>query len=123
MNRLSPLTLIFAVLSIFFFLVLILFRFPSPFYPLMSIQDTLDILTSPVLIPIYWLMFRGVTRGKKEPWVEIAFIVMAALWVIGQGMHLSANSINNLIGNSAKNQGIDVTGSDIYTLRICPKIT
>ena len=30
--------------------------------------------------------------------MDIAFLVLASLWTMGQGMHLSANSINNLLG-------------------------
>ena len=53
MKRLSLLTLIFAILSLTFFLLLIFLRIPFPLYPLMSIQDAIDILTSLVLITIY----------------------------------------------------------------------
>lgn len=47
---------------------------------------------------------------------EIAFIVLATFWVQGQGMHLGANSISNLIENLAKDQMLDVTGTDIFRL-------
>ena len=116
MKRLSLLTLIFAVLSLTFFLLLIFLRTPFSLYVLMSNQDAIDVLTSMVLIPIYWLMFKMVTRNKTGLVNEIIFMLVAALWVTGQGMHLSANSINNLIGNLAKNQVIDVTTTDIYKL-------
>lgn len=114
--KLSPLTLLFAVLSVTFFLLLIFLRISSPLYPLMSIQDTIDILTPLVLIPIYWMMFKGITRNKTGLAAEIFFMVMAAFWAAGQGMHLSANSINNLIGNLAKNNVVDVTRTDVYHL-------
>lgn len=116
MKRLSLLTLIFAILSLTFFLLLIFLRIPFPLYPLMSVQDAIDILTPLVLIPIYWLMFKNVSRGQASLWSEIFFMVMSAFWAAGQGMHLSANSINNLIGNLAKTDVIDVTGTDIYHL-------
>ena len=64
MKRLPLLTLIFALLSAVFFLLLIFLRIPSPLYPLMSIQDSLDLLTPLVLIPIYWLLF---THTALEP--------------------------------------------------------
>lgn len=116
MKRLSPLTLIFALLSIFFFLLLIFLRIPFPFYPLMSVQDAIDIFTSLVLIPIYWLLLKRITRARNELRIETPFMILSAVWVLGQGMHLSANSINNLIGKLAENQVLDVTGSDIYVL-------
>ena len=116
MKRLSILTLVFALLSLTFFLLLIFLRIPFPAYLLMSIQDAIDVLTPLVLIPIYWLMFRDVSQGKASSASEIFFMIMSAFWVLGQGMHLSSNSINNLIGNLAKNQVIDVTTTDIYHL-------
>ncbi len=116
MKRLSLLTLIFAVLSLFFFLLLIFLRIPFPPYPLASWQDTIDILTPLVLIPIYWMMFKGITNGESSLVEEISFMVMAAFWAGGQGMHLSANSINNLIDSLLKKQVVDVSGTDIFTL-------
>jgi len=47
---------------------------------------------------------------------EMAFMVLAAFWVAGQGMHLSANSINNLAEALAKKQVVDITGTSIYQL-------
>jgi len=116
MKRLSILTLIFASLFAFFFLLLIFFRIPFPLYPLMSYQDVLDLLTPLVLIPLYWFLFKSATRGETTGAEEIAFMVIAALWVLGQGMHLSVNSVNNLIEALAEKQVIDITDTDIYRL-------
>jgi len=116
MKRLSLLTLIFALLSLTFFLLLIFLRIPFPLYPLMSVQDAIDLITPLVLIPIYWLMFRSISQNWTGLGSEIFFMVMAAFWAAGQGMHLSSNSINNLIGNLAKNQIVDVTATDIFHL-------
>ena len=116
MKRLSILTLVFAILSIVFFLLLIFFRSPFAPYPLMSYQDALDILTPLVLIPIYWMLFKYAAGAGSSLAEEIAFMVLAALWVAGQGMHLSANSINNLAEALAKKQVIDITGTTIYQL-------
>lgn len=75
-------------------------------YPLMKTGDVFDILTPVILIPLYWLLFR---RGKAPTTTEIvAFLAFAALWVEGQGMHLSANSIKHLMG--------DLHGTDVYAL-------
>jgi len=116
MKKLSILILIFAVLFAIFFLLLIFFRIPFVLYPLMSYQDALDHFTPLVLIPIYWLLFRSSAKGESRRVEEIAFMVLAALWVLGHGMHLAANSINNLVENLAKNLQIDIIGSDIHTL-------
>ena len=116
MKQLSLLTLVFAVLSIVFFLLLIFFRIPLALYPLMSYQDALDILTPLVLIPIYWLLFKYAATDESNPVEEIAFMVLAAIWVQGQGLHLSANSINNLAETLAKKQVIDITSTSIYQL-------
>ncbi len=116
MKKLSTLTLVFALLSTVFFLLLIFFRIPFPLYPLMSYQDMFDLLTPLVLIPIYWLMFRYSTTGETNRLGEIGFMVLAATWVLGHGMHLAANSINNLAENLAKNQILDITGTNMYTL-------
>lgn len=82
----------------------------------MSWQDAIDILTPLVLIPVYWMIFKGVARGEAKMADELIFMIMSAFWVAGQGMHLAANSINNLIGNLAKNQVIDITATDVYHL-------
>lgn len=116
MKRISLLTLIFAILSLTFFLLLIFLRIPFPLYPLMSIQDAIDVLTALVLIPVYWLMFKSVRQDKSNAGSEIFFMVAAAFWAMGQGMHLSANSINNLIGYLARDEIIDVHSTDLYTL-------
>ncbi len=116
MKRLSYTTLVFAVLSVIFFLLLIFFRTPFSIYPLMSYQDALDLLTPLVLIPLYWLLFKSAAKGESPTTEEVIFMVFAALWVLGQGMHLSANSVNNLIEALAEKQSIDITTTDIYRL-------
>jgi len=116
MKRNSLLVLIFAFLSLVFILLLVFLRIPFVSYPLMSWQDALDVLTPLVLIPLYWLMYRNVTAGRNSLTSEIAFMVMSAFWVMGQGMHLSANSINNLSGYLARDGVIDIKPTDLYTL-------
>jgi hypothetical protein len=116
MKRVSFLTLGFALLFTIFLLLLIFFRTPFPPYPLMSYQDAFDLLTPLVLIPIYWLLFRYSADGDSRLAEEIAFMVLAAIWVLGHGMHLVANSVNNLAESLAKGGSIDITRTDIYTL-------
>lgn len=116
MPRLSLLTLLFALASLFFIILLVFFRVPFPLYPLMSIQDALDLLTPLVLIPLYWLLFRQAGRGPAGPRLELAFILLAVVWVAGHGQHLAANSIHNLADALARDQALDITASSLYTL-------
>lgn len=116
MKRLSILGLILAILSAVFFLVLVFFRTPFQLYPLMSWQDALDILTALVLLPFYWVIFKSCSSKQSSLAAEIAFVMLSALWVFGHGMHLSANSINNLSEGLAEKQTLDILGTDIYTL-------
>jgi len=116
MKNKSLLTLIFAILSIVFFLLLIFFRTPFTLYPLMSNQDALDLLTPLVLIPIYWLMFRETSRTGSSLFEEIIFMLLAVFWISGQGMHLAANSINNLIESLERTHVLDIKSTDIYQL-------
>ena len=116
MKKLSLLSLAFAILSLVFFLLLVFLRIPFISYPLMSWQDALDVLTPLVLIPVYWLIYRKVTDGPGALTSEIFFMIMSAFWVMGQGMHLSANSINNLSGYLVRDGVIDVKPTDLYTL-------
>ena len=116
MKRLSLLTLVFAVLSLVFLILLVFFRTPFPVKPPLSWQDALDLLTPLALIPVYWLLFRYSASGRPSLAEEIAFLVLAVLWVMNQGMHLSANSINNLIEKLKDGGGIDATGTDIFAL-------
>jgi hypothetical protein len=116
MKRLSLLTLIFAFLSLVFIILLIFLRIKFPLYPLVSYQDVFDILTPLVLIPVYWLLFRQAAREGSNLAEEIAFLVLAAVWVEGHGIHLSANAIDNLVDALARSQIVDIKATDIYRL-------
>ena len=115
-NKKSLTTLVFAVLFAVFFLLLIMFRIPFPLYPLISYQDVFDLFTPLVLIPLYWVLFKYTDSGGSHQGEEIAFIVLSSIWVLGHGMHLAANSIDNLAEGLARKQLLDITGSDIYAL-------
>jgi hypothetical protein len=116
MKRLSLLALVFAVLSLVFLLLLIVLRIPFLFYPLMSCQDVADLLTPLVLMPVYWLMFKYAASRESSRVEEIVFVVAAAIWVLGHGMHLAANSINNLAEVLARTQRINILGTSLYQL-------
>jgi hypothetical protein len=98
MERLSRLTLAFALLFAAFIVTPAFLGMPFPPYPLLSCGDVLDLVTPLVLIPLYWALFRvggDPPPGRGE---TIAFLALAALWVEGQGMHLAANAIGHLVG-------------------------
>ena len=116
MKHLSFLTLIFAVLSLVFLLLLVFFRISFPAYPLMSYQDVLDLLTPLVLIPVYWLLFKFSASKPSNLTEDILFLLFTVFWVEGHGIHLAANSINNFIHALAKHGVIDLIGSDLYAL-------
>ena len=116
MKKFSFLILTFAILSLVFFLGLVFLRTPFSLYPLMSYQDALDLLTPFILIPIYWLMFKYASDKPPRLAEELAFLSVTVFWVLGHGMHLAANSINNLTEKLARSQVTDVFGTSIYTL-------
>ena len=107
MNRLYLLIVAFAILFAIFFIGPPLLTNECGLNSLMKVGDILDIFTPLILLPLYWLLFQ---RNSKQANLSgiIAFIVLAALWAAGHGMHLSANSIKHLMEGMA--------GSDIYTL-------
>jgi hypothetical protein len=58
-----------------------------------TLQEAADLLTPVVVIPLAWLVFHlagGLGRGGL-----VAFLVAAAVWVEGQGIHLAANAIGD----------------------------
>ena len=108
MKRLSIVILIFAIAFALFLVGPPFMGKPFSPYPLMKVADVFDILTPLVMLPLYWLLLR---MGQSKP-INIAgmviFFVLAAFWAQGQGMHLSANSIDHLL------KGMENT--DIYRL-------
>lgn len=116
MKRVSLLTLVFAILSLAFIVLSVFLRFKFPPYPLVSYQDALDVLTPVVLIPLYWLMFKYAV-GERPTLIEnLAFLLLAVIWIEGHGMHLSANSVDNLIDALAANPATNIKGTDVYRL-------
>jgi hypothetical protein len=104
-------------LNLIFSIALVILILGPPFlgyrfvlFPLMHIADVLDIFTPLVLLPIYWLLFRQNKGNPATTRESLAFLVLAGFWVLGQGMHLSANSIDNLLSLKGMESG------DIYSL-------
>ena len=108
MKQLRRLILVFAVAFAFFFISPALFSGQFSPYELLKAGDIVDLLTPLILIPLYWLLFRidgdkGPARGES-----VVFMILAALWASGHGMHLAANAIGHLLRGLA--------GTDVETL-------
>jgi hypothetical protein len=99
MISLSRLILIFALMFAILLISPALLSQPFGLYPLMKTGDVTDLLTPVILLPMYWLLFQLDNRPIEKPSRSeiMVFLVFTALWVEGQGMHLSANSIGHLL--------------------------
>lgn len=98
MRRSGVLALVFAVAFIALFLAppFLPYRFDP--YPLINWADVVDLATPLILIPLYWLLLRDVGGPLGTGWT-IVFLVLAAAWVDGHGIHLAANAIGHLLKN------------------------
>ena len=96
MRRLARLTLLFAIAFAVFIVTPAFLGGPFPPYPLMSIGDALDLLTPLVLLPLYWLLFQVRSDHPPSRKEMLWFVVLAALWAEGQGIHLVGNSIGRM---------------------------
>jgi hypothetical protein len=85
--------------------------FSKPFdpFPLMRNGDVFDVLTPFVIIPLYWLLYQANREPPPGQIENLAFLVFTGMWVEGQGMHLSANSIGHLLRESADSDAYRLT--------------
>lgn len=95
LTRDGALALLFAIAFIVLFLAPPLLPYTFPPYPLIHWADVVDLVTPLVLIPLYWLLFVRCPAPATVPWT-LAFLVLAAAWVEGHGIHLVANAIGHL---------------------------
>lgn len=109
MARLSRLIVAFALLFLVLIIGIPFLRNQFSAYPLMKTQDAVDLLTPLILIPVYWLLFQVHPDAKSGPREALVFMVLAALWVEGQGIHLAANSIGHLTGAFAGSNAAALT--------------
>ena len=116
MKRLSFWIPLFTVLSLFFLNLLIFFRTPLAVYPLLNLQDALDLLTPVVLIPLYGILFYAAGREAPELGATLVFLGLVSLWAAGQGIHLAANAIDNLMEAQAEAGLIQLEGNELYRL-------
>jgi hypothetical protein len=92
-KRLPSALLAYAVALAFFLLV------PPNLHPTVgpptwfTLQEAVDLLTPVVVIPLAWFVLDccGVIRGRAL----VAFVIIAAVWIEGQGIHLAANAIGD----------------------------
>jgi hypothetical protein len=108
MKRPSLLILVFSITFLVFFMLPPFLNHKFGFYPLMKVADVFDLFTPLVLIPLYWLIYRLDGKSAPTQGEDICFMILAAFWVLGQGMHLAANSIGHLLNG--------MEGTDIYKL-------
>jgi hypothetical protein len=97
LENLSRWIFVFALAVTFFILAPPFLNAPFPPYPLMAWADALDILTPLAVLPLYWLLFQFADQRKPALGAGVVFMLLAAMWAEGQGMHLSANSIGHLV--------------------------
>ncbi len=95
--------LVFALCFTAFILIPPFLSQPFPAYRLIHWADVLDLFTPLVLVPLYWVLFSDSGAIARNLRPTVLFLALAALWTLGQGMHLGANSINNLLGAGTTN--------------------
>jgi hypothetical protein len=64
-----------------------------------TLQEAADLFTPLVVLPLAWLVF-DLAGGLGRRGL-IAFLVVGALWVEGQGIHLAANAIGDAFSHDA----------------------
>lgn len=64
-----------------------------------TLQEAADLLTPLVVIPLAWLVF-DLAGGLGRRGL-VAFLVVSALWVEGQAIHLAANAIGDAFSHDA----------------------
>jgi hypothetical protein len=97
MSRISILLLVFALAFAVFFMGPAFLGSAFDLYPLMKWGDALDLLTPLALLPLYWLILASQQGRELRRPITLAFLLLAGLWVEGQGMHLAGNSIGHLL--------------------------
>jgi hypothetical protein len=60
-----------------------------------TLQEAVDLLTPLIVVPLAWYVF-DLTGGLGRMGL-VAFLVIAALWVEGQAIHLAANAIGDAV--------------------------
>jgi hypothetical protein len=109
LQHLARFTLIFAIIFAVFTISPALLNQPFGPYPLLKYGDVIDLFTPLILIPLYWVLFRVKNDKRPDQREVVAFLVLAALWIEGQSMHLAANAIGHLTGEIADSNAATLT--------------
>lgn len=109
MKNMPTYTLIFSLAFAVFFITPAFLSSSFPSYPLMKTGDAFDILTPLVLMPLYWGFLQRISPSQPNPRQTLAFVILSALWVLGQGMHLSANSIGHQLAGQENTDAYKLT--------------
>jgi len=107
-HRLPLFILIFSISFAIFVLFPPLLGYTFGPYPLMKIADVFDLFTPLILVPLYWILFHLNSKETTNLKLTVIFLGLASIWILGQSMHLTANSIGHLTES--------MTGTSIYTL-------
>lgn len=97
MQTLRRLILAFSILYAFFLIAPALLSQQFAPYPLLKNGDILDLCTPLVLLPLYWLLLEHGGTGDATARERFVFVIFAAAWAMGQGMHLGANAVGHLL--------------------------
>jgi hypothetical protein len=100
-SSLAPLLLAYSLAFAAFLLVPPFLGFGRGLHADTTVADVFDLLTPLVLIPLSWAVFSRASPERPTATATTLFLVTAALWVLGHGIHLAANSISNLVDNAA----------------------
>ena len=89
MKKLSIIILVFSLAFLIFFIGPAFLGAQFPLYPLMKVSDVFDLFTPIILIPLYWYLYQ--LDGNRPTGIKgsLIFMVLAAFWVMGQGMESS----------------------------------
>jgi hypothetical protein len=66
------------------------------FFQGMTLGDSLDLFTPFLTVAVAWMLYREVSPEAPASRAILLFLLVLAAWLLGHGMHLSANSITRL---------------------------
>lgn len=92
----TPLIAAFAYAFAWFIIAPVVLSEPLPGFPLLQVSEAVDLFAPVVLLPLYWVLFARARAGGPRASAAVAFLAFAALWGVGHGVHLAANSIGHL---------------------------
>lgn len=99
-SSLAPLLLAYSLAFALFLLAPALLGFGRGLHPDTTVADVFDLFAPLALIPLSWAVFSRASPDRPSATATTLFLVTAALWVLGHGTHLAANSIGNLISDT-----------------------